>query len=135
MAVSSPDHVTWHKCLGHASLAHLKLALNLCTGMIDLAGPALKDCKPCLSEKMKRRSNPAAASRHATNYLGTTSMDLFGPTHTVAMGGLNYFMGIIDDKTWWGEVAAIRKRSEALGLIKQWKVARELESGNKVKII
>lgn len=56
-----------------------------------------KQCKPCLEEKMSRKTHPRLEERKTKNIMDLWHVDLIGPIKSVSCGGKRYIFTIIDD--------------------------------------
>lgn len=110
-----------HRWLGHISPA---AAIQLIDKRI-LTGVTVRDrdvefCEVCALEKIKRQPFPKSCTHPAQNVGDVIHTDLWGPAQTIALGGDQYSISFIDERSRYGVVEFPRAKDESESL-KQYK--------------
>lgn len=111
----SPLHV-WHHILGHISPKRIQqLAQGAASGLekakLDLA--TLPPCVICAMGKGHKQAISKEPATRATKVLERVHTDLCGPFEWQSHGGAKYFITFIDDKTRFGAIHFLQKKSDA----------------------
>ncbi|CEO95066.1 hypothetical protein PBRA_009598 [Plasmodiophora brassicae] len=121
--VASASPALWHERVGHLGYVNLRLLQRRCRGMaFDQPIPKLQDrcpCEACLLTKGKRSSFPPSTSR-ARRVSDLVHSDLSGRWPVVGIGGFEYYQTMLDDSTRYLTVYLLRRKSDALDVIKHY---------------
>lgn len=85
--------------------------------------------------KSHRTPFPEGERQRADEPLGTVHSDLCGKLSSPSLGGAEYFLTLIDDKTHYVWTYALRNKHEVFKVFQEWKVSVETASGHKVKVL
>ena len=92
------------------------------TGLPQLQVPCHHVCSSCAFGNQHRASFRLEATHQATHILELIHVDLAGPMEVLSLGGLCYYMLLVDDfsrKLW---VYFLTLKSESLSIFQQWLV-------------
>ena len=99
-AEKTVDLNTWHKRFGHLGEDNLKILLR--HGMLKDFSPTgdnLQNCGHCKTGKMSRLPFPKAVKSGSAEVLSLLHSDLMGPISPATIGGKQYVLTFIDDKS------------------------------------
>ena len=135
-AVCSKEDV-WHRRYGHLSFGSLKqLAVD---GMVDGfdfdASGKTSFCESCVEGKHHRSPFPTGGCMRVKEPLELVHTDVCGKMNSTSLGGAQYFMTFIDDKTRYVWVYFLRRKSEVFSRFLEWKVIVERQFGRKLKVL
>lgn len=85
-----------------------------------------------MSGKIHRSAFPGTGRERAKEPLGLHS-DVCGKIDSPSLGGAEYFVTFIDDKTHYVWIYMLKNKHEMFETFKRWKVLAENSSGHKVK--
>ena len=125
----------WHRRFGHLgerSLCRLKKD-GLVHGFDYDVSKEIDFCEPCVSGKIHRSPFPKAGRERAKEPLGLVHSDVCGKISSPSLGGAEYFITFIDDKTHYVWVYVIKHKHEVFQKFTEWKSLVEKSSGHKVK--
>ena len=125
----------WHQRFGHLgerSLCRLKKD-GLVHGFDYDVSKEIDFCEPCVSGKIHRSPFPKAGRERAKEPLGLVHSDVCGKISSPSLGGAEYFITFIDDKTHYVWVYVIKHKHEVFQKFTEWKSSVEKSSGHKVK--
>ena len=125
----------WHRRFGHLSEGSLR-KLTKDELVIGLDYDVSKDidfCEPCVSGKIHRSPFPGTGRERAEEPLGLIHSDVCGKINSPSIGGAEYFVTFIDDKTHYVWIYVLKNKHEVFETFKQWKSLVEKSSGYKVK--
>ncbi len=91
----------WHRRFGHLGEKNLhNLAKDgLVIGFDNDVSKNIDFCEPCVSGKIHRSSFPKNGRERANEPLGLIHSDVCGKINSPSLGGGEYFVTFIDDKT------------------------------------
>ncbi|KAH9718762.1 hypothetical protein KPL71_022343 [Citrus sinensis] len=121
----------WHLRLGHMSEKGLKILEKQGVLGDDKLG-SLEFCEVCVLGKSSRTSFKTAV-HNTKGTLDYIHSDLWGPSQTVSLGGVKYFLSFIDDYSRMVWVYVLKGKDEVFERFKQWKALVETQSGRKIK--
>ena len=126
----------WHKRFGHLGVGNLqKLARERLADGFDFdASQQLTFCETCPQGKQHRTSF-SPSSRRADEPLALVHSDVCGKINTKSLGGSEYFLTFIDDKTRYVWVYFLHSKDQVYKTFREWKAMVELSSGGKLKAI
>ncbi|GLB45783.1 hypothetical protein LshimejAT787_2900110 [Lyophyllum shimeji] len=136
----SPNLATWHRRLGHANYqAITEMAkAGLLDGVSSTSLTTTPKCDHCILGKQTKKPVPQVRQEgpghRATRKLGIVWIDLSGPSPVQSRYGNHYVMNLVDDYTSKPWSIPLKRKSDALGELKAWELAREVETGSKVGV-
>ena len=86
-----------------------------------------------MSGKIHRSPFPGTGRERAEEPLGLIHSDVCGKINSPSIGGAEYFVTFIDDKTHYVWIYVLKNKHEVFETFKQWKSLVEKSSGYKVK--
>ncbi|KAL0545142.1 hypothetical protein IC582_020288 [Cucumis melo] len=123
----------WHKRLAHVSERGLQ-ALSQQGLLGGVKNVELSFCEHCIMGK-STRVKFGKGKHTAKGILDYVHSDLWGHMKEASMGGLRYFISIIDDfsrKVW---IYPLKQKDEAFGKFLEWKKQVEKQTGRKIKYL
>lgn len=131
-----PDLMTWHRRLGHTNFQTIREMAKLGTiaGMPSSFPILPPKCESCILGKQTKTPVPKMREEghRATRRLGIVWVDLTGPAPVQSREGYKYIMNLVDDYTNKPWTIPLKLKSDALGELKVWERAREVETGLKI---
>ena len=123
-----------HRCLGHISPS---TAAQLIDKQI-LTGVTLRDrnvefCEVCALAKIKRHPFPKTRSHPAQDIGDVIHSDVWGPASVQAIGGDQYGITWIDEKTRYGVVEGMRAKSDAFEEYKAYEAWLRVQRGKSIR--
>ena len=129
--------VLWHRRYGHLGTQNLqKLAREKLVDKFDF--DASKDfdfCETCVKGKHHRSQFKSDGATPAKEPLGLVHSDVCGKIGTKSLGGTNYFLTFIDDKTRYVWVYVLKTKDEVFKYFLEWKTQAEKLSGHVLKVL
>ena len=127
----------WHLRYGHLGVDSLKkLAKDKLVEDFDYSlTKEISFCEPCLKGKHKRSQFPPHSERMTSEPLELIHSDVCGKLSTKSLGGAEYFVTLIDDKTRYVWVYVIKKKSDVFRVFSEWKTEAEKSLGRSVKTL
>ena len=124
----------WHRRFGHLGTQNLgRLAREKLVDGFDYdITKRTKFCEPCIDGKQSRTPFPKNGSRSG-DLLGTIHSDVCGKIETKSLGGAEYFVTFIDDKSRYTWVYVLKHKHEVLEKFKEWRSKVEKSTGFKIK--
>ena len=100
-----------HRCLGHISPATIAQLVNkeILDG-VTISDWAVDFCEVCALVKIKPNPFPKSRSHLAQDINNVVHLDVWGPASVQAIGGENYAVTFIDEKSCYGVVEGIRTK-------------------------
>jgi transposase InsO family protein len=92
-------------------------------------------CDTCVTTKQRRCSFPVAAAYRAQNQLELVHGDLCSPVTPATPAGNRYILLLVDDATRFMWAVLLPSKDAAAEAIKKVKVAAEVESRRKLKVL
>ena len=128
----------WHRRYGHLGKHNMKRLSdeNMVIGFNgDMSYCSNEDvCEPCADGKQHRTKFPANDGKRSDTILGLVHSDVCGKMSTQSLGGANYFLTFIDDKSRYTWVYVLKRKDEVFEKFKEWKSFVEKSTGEKLKI-
>ena len=128
---------SWHQRYGHlGEYALKKLATeNLVDGLTYDPSKKLSFCEPCAEAKNHRTKFPKAGGKRSEEILGLIHSDVCGKVDTKSLGGAQYFLTFIDDKSRYTWVYFLSSKDQVYDKFQEWKAKVEKSTGQKVKVL
>ncbi|XXQ31913.1 Integrase catalytic domain-containing protein [Plasmodiophora brassicae] len=134
--VTAAAPAVWHARTGHLGYGNLRILHKRCRGMkFDGPIPRPQDrcpCAACLLAKGKRSSFPPSTSR-ARRVGDLVHSDLSGRWPVVGVGGFEYYQTMLDDSSRYLSVYLLRRKSEALDVIKHYDARLRNQEGRGIR--
>jgi hypothetical protein len=92
-------------------------------------------CNGCVLGKQHRTPFPQISAYRALAGLELVHTDLCGQITPATPGGKSYFLFIVDDFSRYMWLELLATKDEALGYLKKFKAATELESGHRLMAV
>ena len=92
-------------------------------------------CEACVSGKHHRSPFPVCADTHSKEPLDLIHSDVCGKLNTKLLGGAEYFLTFVDDKTRYVWVYPLKHKDEVFEHFLEWKALVEKSNGLKLKAI
>ena len=126
----------WHRRYGHLGENNLrKLAKDgLVHGFDYDTSKKIDFCEPCVSGRIHRAAFSGNRTR-AKEPLGLIHSDLCGKVSSTSLGGAEYFLTFIDDKSHYVWIYLLKNKHEVFQKFLEWKAMVERSTGHKVKIL
>lgn len=136
VAKNKVDGVTWHRRLGHVSYGTMKKMKKNMPEMdfVENSELQIKNCEVCARAKSKRLPFKPSETR-STEILQLLHTDLMGPMETPSIGHAKYLLTVIDDYSRYVFVFFLKKKSEVMENLKDFKVFIENQTNQKIKAI
>ena len=127
----------WHRRFGHLGIQNLrKLANEKMVDGLDCNVTTDTDlCEPCIGGKHHKSPFPKSSSSHSKNPLNLVHSNVCGKMGEKSMGGAEYFLTFVDDKTHYVWVYPLKKKSDVFEKFKLWKTMAEKSSGCVLKTL
>jgi hypothetical protein len=122
----------WHRRFGHLSHGILK-DLHKVTTLSKPVPKGEEICEVCSLTKFRNQTNKALSERK-DDLLALVSIDTCGPL-PVTIQGNRYFLQIVDNysrKLW---SVPMKKKDEAIRILREWKLKVELQTGKKLQAV
>ena len=125
----------WHKRFGHLSVGGLqKLACEkLVDGFNFDSSKQLNFCETCPQGK-QHRTKFSPSNTRAKEPLGLVHSDLCGKMTKKSLGGAEYFLSFIDDKTRYVWVYQLQSKDQVFRKFCEWNTMVERFTGKSVKV-
>ena len=135
IATNSKEDI-WHKRFGHLGVSSLQRLSHdrLVDGFDYDASQQLTFCETCPQGKQHRTKFPSSDWR-AGELLGLVHSDVCGKMNEKSLGGAEYFLSFIDDKTRYVWVYFLRTKGEVYEKFLEWKAMVELATEKRLKAI
>ena len=133
------DASIWHRRYGHLGAENMK-RLNL-DNMVDGMKVGISHniegvCKPCIEGKHHRLQFPKSGTcKRADGLLDLVHTDVCGKVDEKSLGGMEYFVTFIDDRSRHVWSYPIQRKSDVFNKFVEWKTLVENLSGRKVRKI
>jgi hypothetical protein len=128
----------WHRRMMHASQHQIvKMLRSNSVRGLECEHTEIADCDHCLAGKSTRQRfthSDSSASR-VEEVLGLVHADLMGPIDIQSWGGAKYILSIVDDSSRYTHVFFLKRKNEALGKFKQFKIQTETQLDKRLKRI
>ena len=137
VSVAQCKEVLWHRRYGHLGTQNLqKLARDKLVDNFDFdASKDIDFCETCVEGKHHRSQFKSNGATRAKEPLGLVHSDVCGKIGTRSLGGANYFLTFIDDKTHYVWVYVLKTKDEVFKYFLDWKTQAEKFSGHQLKVL
>ena len=127
----------WHRRFGHLGVRNLqKLARDNMVNSFDFdASSDLMFCEPCVGGKHHKSQFPRGTSNRSTEPLGLVHSDICGKLNSKSLGGAEYFLTFVGDKTRYVWVYFLKHKDEVFQRFVEWKALVEKSSCDQVKVL
>ena len=127
----------WHRRYGHLGENGLrKLAKK---GLVDSfnydASEEISFCETYIGGKHHKSPMPSSSGNRLKELLGLVHSDICGKISTKSIGGAEYFLTFIDDKTCYVWVYTLKHKAKVFDRFVEWKALVEKQSGKKLKVL
>ena len=125
----------WHRRYGHLGEKNLrKLAKDELVQHFDYdATNGIGFCEACVGGK-HHRSRFSRSTTHTKEPLELIHSDVCGKMREKSLGGAEYFLTFIDDKTHYSWVYPVKTKDQVFDRFLEWKALVEKSSGKKIKV-
>jgi transposase InsO family protein len=126
----------WHRRYGHIGIQNLKRLANdkLVNGFNFDVSKEIDICEACIEGKHHRSKFPTSI-KQAEEPLELVHSDVCGKINVPSLGGAEYFLTFIDDKSRYVWVYFLKQKSEVFERFLEWKAQVENESNRQLKIL
>ena len=127
----------WHKRFGHLSIGSLRqlAADGLVDGFNFDKSKEIVFCESCVVGKHHKSPFPVGGGNGAKEPLGLVHTDVCGKVNAKSIGGAEYFLTFVDDKTRYVWVYFLRRKDEVFSRFLEWKAMVEKASDRKLKVL
>ena len=127
----------WHRRYGHLGVKSLQqLSRHKMVEEFDYnASNNISFCESCLKGKQQRSQSPLHSERKRSKPLELIHSDVCGKISLKSLGGAEYFVTFIDDKTKYVWAYSIKKKSDIFQKFCEWKAEVEKSFGRSVKVL
>jgi len=127
----------WHRRFGHLGVRNLqKLAKDkLADGFDYDLSKGIDFCESCTEGKHHRSRFPTSGGKHSEEPLGLVHTDVCRKMNARPLGGAEYFLTFIDDKTRYVWVYVLKCKDQVFERFLEWKALVEKSSGGKLKVL
>ena len=134
---SSSKKDLWHRRYGHLRVKSLQQLArgDLVEGFDYNASNEISFCEPCLKGKHQKSHFPLYSEKRQSKPLELIHSDVCGKLSSKSLGGAEYFVTFIDDKTRYVWAYAIKKKSDVFKRFCEWKIEVEKSLGQSVNIL
>ncbi len=113
-----------------------RLAVDRIVDCFDYGGSKeISFCEPCTKGKHHKSHFPVGGSTRAKESLDLVHTDVCGKLNTKSLGGAEYFLTFIDDRTRYVWVYFLKTKDEVFKRFQEWKAMVEKLSGRKLKVL
>ena len=92
-------------------------------------------CETCVNGKQSRTVFRSTGGNRAAEPLDLVHSNVCGKMNATSLGGAEYFLTFIDDRTHYTWIYILQHKSEVFDCFLQWKALAEKSSGRKLKAI
>jgi len=127
----------WHRRYGHLGIQNIKKLVNedMVIGITCDTAEDVGVCEPCAEGKHHRTKFPTDGGKRSDSILGLVHSDVCGKMSTPSLGGGQYFLTFIDDKTRYTWVYVLKSKDQVFEKFLEWKASVEKSTGQKLKIL
>ena len=127
----------WHRRYGHLGAKSLQqLARSNLVEEFDYnASNEISFCEPCVKGKHRRSQFPTHSEKKKSEPLQLVHSVVCGKLSSKSLGGAEYFVTFIDDKSRYVWAYAIKRKSDVFQKFCEWKLEVEKSLGQSVKIL
>ena len=126
----------WHKRYGHLGLSNLQMLVRkkLVNGFDFDMTRELAFCEAC-PEGKQHRTKFQSSNRRADDLLGLVHSDVCGKINAKSLGGAEYFLSFIDDKTRYVWVYCLKHKDQVFEKFCEWQAMVQKATGKMLKAI
>ena len=137
VAAGQNDSELWHRRYGHLNPQSLRKLQSeeMVTGMDGGLSSDIGVCEPCAEGKQHRVPFSKSGGKRAQKILGLVHSDVCGKMSTKSLGGAEYFVTFIDDKSRMVWVYPIKTKDQVFEKFTEWKALVENATGEKLKTL
>ena len=134
-AITDDKAKLWHCRLGHVGQDKLnKLCSSKAVRGLDCKPSNSKwICDSCCAGKLHKLPFPSIDNKHTRPVFDLVHTDVCGKIGTTSLGGGEYFVTFIDDKSRYCWISIIKRKSEVFTKFKEFKVLVENQYNCKIK--
>ena len=127
----------WHRHFGHLGVRNLqKLAKHkLVDGFNYDASKEISFCESCVEGKHHRCQFPISRGKRSDEPFGLVHSDVCEKMNTQSLGGAEYFLTFLDDKTHYVWVYVLKRKNQVFEKFLEWKALVEKATGRKLKAL
>ena len=92
-------------------------------------------CESCAKGKHHRSRFPTIGGGWSKEPLGLVHTDVCGKMSTQSLGGAEYFLTFIDDKTRYTWTYVLKRKDQVFAKFLEWKALVEKSTGRKLKVL
>ncbi len=135
VVVSNED--LWHRRYGHLNSDSLKRlsSEDLVDGFSFDAKKGIAFCDACVHGKHHKTPFPVRSETRAKGVLDLVHSDVCGKLRPKSIGGAEYFVTFIDDRSRYVWLYMMKSKSEVFSKFKQWKAMVEKSTGRQLKAL
>ena len=136
VVIGSNKERLWHRRYGHLSEQSLKLLVR--EGLVEHLDYNVANnvgfCEACVGGK-HHRSPFETSKTHTREPLELVHTDVCGKMGAKSIGGAEYFISFIDDKTHYTWIYPMKTKDQAFDYFLEWKTLAEKASGRRLKTL
>lgn len=127
----SPQAELWHRRFGHLGTQSMQKLVDsdMVTGLNCKITKQVGVCEPCAEGRQHRTKFPDGDAKRSDTVLGLVHSDVCGKMSTRSLGGCEYFLTFIDDKTRYTWVYVLTHKDEVFKKFLEWKAMVEKSTG------
>ena len=127
----------WHRRYGHLGIQSIKMLVreDMVNGLTCDMTKDISVCEPCAEGKHHREKFPTSGGKRSNLLLGLVHSDVCGKMSTQSLGGCEYFLTLIDDKTRYTWVYILKRKDQVFKQFLEWKALAENSTGQKLKVL
>ena len=135
--VKKSNKIVWHQRFGDLSERNLqRLAKESLVDRLDYhVSKSIGFCETCVNGKIHRRRFPTTGRKQGEYPQSLIHSDVCGKVNVRTLGGAEYFVTFIDDKTHFTWVYVLKHKHEVFQKFVEWKAMVERTLGHKVKVL
>ena len=125
-----------HRCLGHISPAAItRLVDRKILNGINIRDRDVEFCEVCALAKIKRRPFPKSRTHPARNIGDVVHTDLWGPAQVIGLGGGQYAVTFIDERSRFGVLGFTHTKGESFQEYKNYESWLRVQFGWDIKCL
>ena len=127
----------WHKRYGHLGYDGLRrlAAERLVDGFDFNCKKQISFCEACTKGKQHKSPFLVGGGTRAEGMLDLVHTDVCGKLNPRSVGGAEYFVTFVDDKSRFVWVYVLKSKGEVFSKFREWKAMVELCTGEKLKVL
>ncbi len=136
MVINGNKERLWHRRYGHMGEQSLHRLVR--DGLVEDFDYNIKCgvgfCESCIKGR-HHKSRFEGSKTHTSELLDLVHTDVCGKMGEKSIGGAEYFISFIDDKSHYVWTYPLKTKDQAFNKFVEWKIMAERESGKKLKIL